>query len=252
MNAQVITFCHHKGGVGKTTTTHNVGAVLADKGYKVLLLDLDAQANLTTTVLSVRPTRTVYDAIKDREYLPTIAVTENLSICPSGVNMAGAEFLLTNDPHREYVLRSLIDRVRPYYDYILIDCPPSLNLITVNALAATDSLTICLTAEVLPYRGLRELLDKIVLVKQNLNAGLTINGIVVTRYKGSRNVCKLILKNLQEEYKDGGLYNTVIRDNVKITEAPMYHKPVTSYAPNSTGAKDYSALADEIINRLNR
>ena len=246
---KIISFCNHKGGVGKTTTTAAVGQALADKGQRVLLLDLDAQANLTSFFFSeTEIDSSVYDALRGTlKELPILKVSDRLSLVPSSLELAMAETELSSRLARERIISNLLQPIADDYDYILIDCPPSLGILTTNALAAATDLYIPLTAEALPLQGLKMLEQIVNEVKRSINGQLSISGIIITRYN-NRKLNKAVLDAIRTQFGDK-VFNTKIRENIAIAEAPLYGESIFKYAPDSNGAKDYSDLTDEILNR---
>lgn len=246
---KIISFCNHKGGVGKTTTTAAVGQALADKGQRVLLLDLDAQANLTSFFFSeTEIDSSVYDALRGTlKELPILKVSDRLSLVPSSLELAMAETELSSRLARERIISNLLQPIADDYDYILIDCPPSLGILTTNALAAATDLYIPLTAEALPLQGLKMLEQIVNEVKRSINGQLSISGIIITRYN-NRKLNKAVLDAIRAQFGDK-VFNTKIRENIAIAEAPLYGESIFKYAPDSNGAKDYSDLTDEILNR---
>lgn len=249
MNSKIIAIANHKGGVGKTTTTAAVGQALARKGRNVLLVDLDAQANLTSFFINEENVESsVYDALIGRaERLPTIKAGERLFIAPSTLELARAETDLAGRIARERILSNLVERERDSYDYILLDCPPSLGIITTNALAAATDLYIPLTAEALPLVGLKMLEEIVAEVRRSINGSLAVSGVIITRYN-NRKLNKAVLDAIRAKY-GGRVFATKIRENIAVAETPLYGGNIFEYAPDSNGAKDYEALADEILNR---
>lgn len=242
---RIIAVANHKGGVGKTTSVGAIGSILAQMGKRTLLIDLDAQANLTTSILAEEAENTIYNALRGDGALPVIPVRENLSIVASTLDMAGVELDLSSRYSREYVLQKLLKPVVKDYDYILLDCPPSLGLVTINALVAAKELIIPLTAEALPSRGLAKLTNILQMVRENLNEEIVLSGVIITRWENT-NLSKMVEAQLRETFGKI-IYKTKIRKNVSIAEAPLYAKDVVTYAPESNGAKDYRALAEEIL-----
>lgn len=243
--AKIIAFANHKGGVGKTTSVANIGASLALKGKKTLVIDLDAQQNLTFCFLKEDVEVSVYDALVGKAEMPIIHVKENLDLTPSSIDLARAEIDLNAQMSRELLLKGLLDEVSDQYDYILLDCPPSLGIVTYNALATATDLFIPLTAEALPYKGLTMLEDVVKLIERKLNKGLHVNGIFVTRYN-NRNLNNAVLEKIKVAYGDI-VFKTKIRENIAIAEAPLSSKDIYDHAPESNGAKDYMELTEEII-----
>lgn len=243
---RIIAIANHKGGVGKTTSVMNIGAALAQRGKKVLLVDLDAQANLTTSMLGEEPQISIYNAIVNDEALPIHHIADNIHLVPSSLDMAGAELEISARMSREYLLKDLLEPVADNYDYVLLDCSPSLGIITLNALTACTDLFIPLTAEALPSKGLTKLLDIVDNVKKRLNRHIRLSGVIITRYERSK-LSQMVEEMLREKF-GSIVFNTKIRKNIAIAEAPLYTQDVISYAKDSNGAKDYQDLADEIIN----
>ena len=243
--SRIIAIANHKGGVGKTTSVGSIGSILSEMGKRTLLIDLDAQANLTTSFLTEEPEETIYNALRVETALPVIPLRENLSIVASTLDMAGVELDLSSRISREFILHKLIKPVAEEYDYILLDCPPSLGLVTINALVAARELFIPLTAEALPSRGLAKLTNIVRMVQENLNEAITLNGVIITRWEGT-NLSKMVEAQLRETFGDT-IFKTKIRKNVAIAEAPLYAKDVVTYAPDSNGARDYRALTEEIL-----
>lgn len=263
MKAKIISIANHKGGVGKTTTTASVGTVLATMGYNVLLVDMDPQANLTNSLVSVDPDSldgTVSDAIASypNTALPIYSsvtfsvkehVHETLFLTPSDFNLAGAELQLASFMARESVLAHLLEQVASDYDFILIDCPPSLGLLTINALTASEYVIIPMMAEVLPYKGLEMIHKTIEKVRQSLNPSLEELGILFTRYERS-NISRDIEAELRERY-GGFVFQTKIRKNITVAQAPLENVNIVDYDPKSNGAADYVAFTKELIKKFN-
>lgn len=245
--ARIIAMANHKGGVGKTTSVASIGAVLS-KSSKVLIVDLDAQANLTTSFLSEESEKTIYGAFKGEE-LPIVNIGENLDIVPSSLEMAGIELEISGRMQREYILKDLIEPIAEKYDYILLDCPPSLGLVTINAFVAAKELFIPLTAEALPSKGLTMLLDILGMVQKRLNREIELTGVIITRYEKSK-LSQMVESSLRGNFGDI-IFKTKIRKNVSIAEAPLYTQSVLTYAPSSNGAQDYIELATEIATMNN-
>ncbi|MBQ1348305.1 MAG: ParA family protein [Aeriscardovia sp.] len=233
--------------MGKTTTTANVGACLSQQGYKVLLIDLDAQANLTEYYLSQRPERTVYNAFIEESPLPITEIRENLSIVPSSLEMLDIESKTADNLERAELLDILIEPVKDKYDFILIDCPPSLGIVTINALIAATDLYITLTAETMPVKGLKTISDIISRVQRRKNPSLKLSGIIICRW-GGRSLNKQVEESLRAKFGEV-VFNTKIRENISLAEAPAFLEDIVTYAPTSHGAEDYKALTGEIIER---
>lgn len=248
--SKVIAIANHKGGVGKTTSVASIGSILANYGKRVLLLDLDAQANLTSSLLATEPEETIYNSLKSGNALPIVNVKENLDIVCSSLEMAGVELELSARMEREYILQELLEPLQDKYEYILLDTPPSLGLVTLNALVAATDLYIPLTAEALPSKGLAMLLDILQMVKKRLNPTIALSGVIITRWENS-NLSKRVEEKLRSSFGEA-VFSTKIRKNVAIAEAPLFSKDITAYAPDSNGAKDYETLTEEIIARAEK
>ena len=247
MKAKVLSFCNHKGGVGKTTSVISIGSLLAQEGYRVLLVDLDAQANLTTSLLDGEPLRDIYTALKERKELPQVEVAPNLYLSPSSLDLAAIESEIGGQINREGALQRLIEPLRGNYEYILIDCAPSLGLLLINALTASDKVYIPLSAETLPYKGLTSLERVIGQVKEYLNSRLQIGGIFFTRWN-NRKLNKEVEQAARSTYGDI-ILQAKVRENIAIAEAPLSKESIITYAPKSTGAADYAALTQELLQR---
>ena len=245
--SRIIAFANHKGGVSKTTSVANIGAILSQVGKKVLLIDLDAQANLTDYFLKERPKETIYNAFLDEIPLPICQVGKGLSLVPSSLDMVGIEAKIADNIDRAELLQILLEPIREKYDYILIDCPPSLGITTLNALVAATDLYVPLTAEAIPVRGLKMLIDAMERVKRRKNPQIELTGIIITRW-GARNLNKLIEESLRKNFGEV-VFKTKVRENISIAEAPTFYQDIVTYAPSSHGAEDYKALTKEIIKR---
>lgn len=245
--SRIIAFANHKGGVSKTTSVANVGALLSQKGKKVLLVDLDAQANLTDYFLKERPEESIYNAMAGISPLPVTQIAKNLFITPSSLSMAGIDRMATESRDGTGLLRELLRPIEREYDYVLIDCPPSLGIATINALVAASDLYICVTAEAIPVRGLKMLIDTLEEIKKRKNPDLKLSGIIITRW-GARNLNKIMEEGLRKNFGEV-VFKTKIRENISIAEAPTAFQDVASYSPASHGAEDYKALTEEILKR---
>ena len=250
---RTIVVANQKGGVGKTTTAINLAASLAELGKKVLVVDMDPQGN-TTSGLGIdkeQAENTVYelmleecsveDAIMESEY-------ENLSVLPSNINLAAAEIELVGAEEKEYILKKALNKVRKKYDFIIIDCPPSLNMLTVNALTAADTVLVPIQCEYYALEGLTQLLHTINLVKSRLNPDLEMEGVVFTMYDARTNLSLQVVENVKDNLQER-VYKTIIPRNVRLAEAPSHGLPINLYDARSTGAEAYHQLAEEVINR---
>jgi chromosome partitioning protein len=247
----VISLLNHKGGVGKTTSAINIGAGLAELGKRVLLIDLDPQANLTLALGIPRQPNTIYEAMRGEADLIPYNVKNRLDVVASTLDLSGAEMELINEAGREYILRELLDPIRDKYDYILIDCPPSLALLTLNALTSSDLVYIPLQTEFLAMQGLARIKQIIQKVRLRLNKNLEMGGVIATMYD-ARKVLNRDVIDIIYKYFGDMVFETKIRDNVSLAEAPAQRKDIFAYSPKSPGAKDYLALAKEIIVRTER
>jgi chromosome partitioning protein len=247
---KTIAFTNQKGGVGKTTSTVNIGAGLCRQGKKVLLVDLDPQANLTYSLRksSNRLENSIYDVLKGRVNPEEAIISHNgFDIIPSSIDLSGAEMEFANEPARETLLKNSLDNFSKDYDYVLIDCPPNLGLLTLNAFTAVNEIFIVLQSEYLALHGLSKLMDVIQVVKERLNPEIEITGIICTLFDGRKNLNNEVVDHIKDYFGDK-VFNTLIRDNVALAEAPSHHKTIFEYAPDSYGAKDYNELAREIRN----
>ena len=247
---KIISVANQKGGVGKTTTTVNLSTILAKKGKKVLLIDTDPQGNATSGLgVSKDVELSVYDIlIGDTEFDETLQETaiKNLKVCPSNISLAGAEVQLVSMMSREQRLKTKLDKIKDQYDYILIDCPPSLGLVTLNAFTASDSVLIPVQCEYFAPEGLGQLLNTVNLVKKHLNKNLEIEGALLTMYDARTNLSNQVVKEVKKYFEDK-VYKTVIPRNVRLSEAPSYGMPITVYDPRSKGAKAYEKFAKELL-----
>ena len=247
---KIISVANQKGGVGKTTTIVNLSTILAKKGKKVLLIDTDPQGNSTSGLgVSKDVELSVYDIlIGDTEFDETLQETaiKNLKVCPSNISLAGAEVQLVSMMSREQRLKTKLDKIKDQYDYILIDCPPSLGLVTLNAFTASDSVLIPVQCEYFALEGLGQLLNTVNLVKKHLNKNLEIEGALLTMYDARTNLSNQVVKEVKK-YFENKVYKTVIPRNVRLSEAPSYGMPITIYDPRSKGAKAYEKFAKELL-----
>lgn len=249
---KTIAILNHKGGTGKTTSTSNIGAGLARLKKKTLLIDIDPQANLTEG-LGFRDTDvSIYNAIRDDKYktpLPIIELSEYLHLIPSSLDLLGAELELVSRSKRESILEKLLEGVKENYDYIIIDCPPAMGLLTLNALVPSDSVLVPLEAEFYAYKGIDRLISIIENVQFNFNPELHIAGVFITKCNSQRVLTETIKTSVKKYFGDK-LFDTSIRVNVALAEAPATGKDIFNYAPNSNGAVDYSNLVDEILMKV--
>lgn len=244
-----IAISNHKGGVGKTTSTLNIGAGLALEKKKVLLVDLDAQANLTQCCGLENPEKTIYGAFRGDYVLTPYQVKENLDIIASCLDFAGIELEIGGKMGRERILSKLLAPLASKYDYILFDCPPSLGLITVNAFCAADTVYIPLQAQFLALHGLDKLMEVMKMVKQeDLNPTIDVEGVFVTQYDKRKVLNRDISESVRDYFKEK-VFTAIIRDNVALAEAPASSQDIFTYAPESPGAKDYKDLVKEIMQR---
>lgn len=247
---KIISIANQKGGVGKTTTSVSLSAILAKKGKKILMIDMDPQGNGTSGLgIDKNVKFSVYDVIiDDVEIENTIKKTEieNLDVCPSNINLAGAEVELVDMEEREQRLKSKLDKIKEKYDYIIIDCPPSLGLVTLNAFTASDSVLIPVQCEYYALEGLGQLINTINLVKKHINKSLYIEGALLTMYDARTNLSNQVVKEVKRYFEDK-VYKVVIPRNVKLSEAPSYGMPITLYDKRSKGAKCYEKLAKEFL-----
>jgi chromosome partitioning protein len=248
---RIIAIANQKGGVGKTTTSINLSSCLAAKGKKVLVIDIDPQGN-TTSGFGIEKNElenTVYElmlgdcSIEDciiKNVLP------NISILPSNVNLAAAEIELIGVDRKEYILKNEIDWVKDGYDFIIIDCPPSLSMLTVNAMTTADKVLVPIQCEYYALEGLSQLIHTINLVRERLNPHLDMDGVVFTMYDSRTNLSAQVVENVKSNLKQK-VYDTLIPRNIRLAEAPSYGKPINIYDPKSAGAESYMALAGEVI-----
>lgn len=247
---KIVSIANQKGGVGKTTTSINLSTVLAKKGKKVLLIDADPQGNATSGVGVDKDQQfSVYDVlIEDIEIENTLQKTKvkNLDLCTSNINLAGAEVQLVGMENREHRLKQKLDNIKDEYDFIIIDCPPSLGLVTLNAFTASDSVLIPIQCEYYALEGLGQLLNTIELVKQHMNKSLQIEGALLTMYDVRTNLSNQVVREVKKYFGDK-VYKNVIPRNVKLSEAPSYGLPITMYDAKSKGAKSYDKFAKEFL-----
>lgn len=249
--SKVISISNHKGGVGKTTSVINIGVALNSQGKSVLLIDLDPQANLTQSLGIEDPAATIYGALRGEYKLKPVEIMARLDVVPSTLDLSGAEVELSGEAGREYILREILEPVRSSYDYILIDSPPSLGLLTINAFTASDEVLIPLQAQYLALRGLTKLMEVIEKIQRRLNKDLKVGGVFITQYDGRKVLNRDIATTIEEHFKDL-VFETRIRDNVALAEAPAQGLDIFRYNPKSYGAEDYLSLSKELLNRVNK
>ena len=250
---KIIAIANQKGGVGKTTTAINLSACIAERGKKVLLVDIDPQGNATSGVGIIKQEleKTVYDMFIGECRLSeclTSSIVDNLNVLPSNVNLSGAEIDLIGVDEREFILKKALEGVKDLYDYIIIDCPPSLGLITLNSFTASDSVLIPVQCEYYALEGLGQLLNTVNLVKKHLNKNLQIEGALLTMYDIRTNLSNQVVKEVKKYFGDK-VYKTVIPRNVRLSEAPSYGMPITEYDPRSKGAKSYDKFTKEFLKK---
>lgn len=250
---KIIAIANQKGGVGKTTTSINLSACIAAKGKKVLVIDIDPQGN-TTSGYGIEKNElenTIYELILGDCSIEDCILKEvfsNISILPSNVNLAAAEIELIGVEKKEYILKNEVDWVKDKYDFIIIDCPPSLSLLTVNAMTTADSVLVPIQCEYYALEGLSQLIHTVNLVKERLNPELDMDGVVFTMYDSRTNLSAQVVDNVKSHLNQN-VYKTLIPRNIRLAEAPSYGKPINMYDPKSAGAESYMSLAEEVINR---
>jgi chromosome partitioning protein len=254
--SKIISLANQKGGVGKTTTSINLSAALAAQGKRVLLIDADPQANTSSGLgVEIRELdNTIYECLVNGVDPHTAIIqtkTKNLSLIPSHIDLVGAEIEMLNMEQREQLLKKLLQQVRDEYDYILIDCSPSLGLITVNALTASDSVIIPVQCEFFALEGIAKLLNTIKIIKSKLNPSLKIEGFLLTMFDNRLRLSNQVYEEVKRHFGDL-VFNTVISRNVRLSEAPSHGLSVLDYDPHSKGAQNYVSLAKEVIKRSNK
>ena len=248
---RIIAVANQKGGVGKTTTATNLSACLAEKGKKVLAIDIDPQGNMSSGlgIDKNEVENTVYELILEESSLEDCIienVLENVSLLSSNVNLAGAEIELIGIEDKEFILKKQIEKVRDNYDFIIIDCPPSLNTLTVNAMTTADTVLVPIQCEYFALEGLSQLIHTINLVRERLNPTLEIEGVVFTMYDARTNLSLQVVENVKENLNQT-VYKSIIPRNVRLAEAPSHGKPILLYDTKSAGAEAYRDLAEEVI-----
>ena len=250
--SRVIAIANQKGGVGKTTTSINLSACLAEKGKKVLLIDMDSQGNTTSGFgFEKKLDKTVYEVLREEvsieeAIIPVEECFENLFLIPANRNLAGAEIELVTRENMQYILKKQLEPIKDNYDFIIIDCPPALGMLTVNAMTASDSVLVPIQCEFYALDGLSQLIYTIELIQDSLNPDLYIEGVVFTMYDARTNLSLQVVENVKDNLKQT-IYKTIIPRNVRLAEAPSYGLPINLYDKRSSGTEAYRMLADEVI-----
>ena len=252
---RTIAIANQKGGVGKTTTAINLSACLAEKGKKVLAVDMDPQGNMTRGLGVDKDSveNTIYNLIIGEAKMEEVLiknVLENLDIIPTNIDLSGAEIELLDVEEKEYIVRNEINKIKDNYDFIIIDCPPSLSMLTINAMTTADSVLVPIQCEYYALEGLSQLIHTVKLVRDRLNPKLTIEGVVFTMYDARTNLSLQVVENVKDNLEQT-IYKTIIPRNIRLAEAPSYGIPINKYDPKSAGAESYLRLADEVIDKEN-
>ncbi|MGF0032112.1 ParA family protein [Bariatricus sp. SGI.154] len=250
---RIIAIANQKGGVGKTTTAINLSACLAEKGQKVLAIDMDPQGNMSSGLGLDKNSveKTIYDMIIGEAEVEEVLqreTIENLDILPANVDLSAAEIELIGVEEKEYIVRNSIQKIRDNYDYVVIDCPPSLSMLTINAMTTADSVLVPIQCEYYALEGLSQLIHTVELVKERLNPTLEIEGVVFTMYDARTNLSLQVVENVKDNLQQN-IYKTIIPRNIRLAEAPSYGMPINQYDAKSAGADSYMRLADEVISR---
>lgn len=246
----ILSFTNQKGGVAKTTSCLNIGAALARKGKKVLLIDLDPQGSLSKCAgyRDLGGSLTTYDVLKGADINAAIKDRGSYSILPTDIRMSGAEIELIQEPGRDMLLKEAIEGIKQPFDYVLIDCSPSLNILTLMALTAATGVVIPVAAQYMPLDGMAQLLNTVEVVKKRLNSALKVSGVIVTMYDGRRSLDRQIVEAVRQRFPKE-TFNTLVRVNSKLAEAPTFGKDIFEYDAGSTGAQAYDSIAQEILDR---